>query len=71
MDDDDAMSFGEAVAIVTMPHIPCIYEHVISVAQSAAASAGRELTRADVSAIEDLVDAINDLQVRRPQEGVV
>ena len=64
MEGDDAMSYGEAVAIVTMPHIPCIYEHVISVAQSSAASEGHELTRQDVSAIEDLVDAISDLQVR-------
>ena len=53
-----AMSYGEAVAIVTMPHMPCTFENVISVAESS-----RQLSTDDVENLEALVDAIHDLQI--------
>jgi len=54
------MTYAEAVSIVTMPHIPCIFENVISVAESAIPSG--QLSNHDMEALESLVDSIHDLQ---------
>eukprot|EP00750_Incisomonas_marina_P015132 INCI18090.2.p1 GENE.INCI18090.2~~INCI18090.2.p1 ORF type:complete len:1405 (-),score=209.33 INCI18090.2:1631-5845(-) len=57
----DSMSYAEAISIVTMPHIPCTFENVITVAKSSLGDT-QQLTSKHVHDLEALVDSIHDLQ---------
>ena len=57
------MSFAEAITIVTMPHLPCTFENVISVAKAAKEENNLgPISPKERAAMESLVDAIHDLQ---------
>lgn len=57
----DSMSYAEAISIVTMPHIPCTFENVITVAKASLGDS-RQLTSNHIHDLEALVDSIHDLQ---------